>query len=148
MRRGTVVLLAGVLLLAACANDPAPGPARNTTTTATPEGTATGDAADLLRGFVDAINGKDLDAYIRLFHDDAVFVDAGRRFTGREQIRRFGASLIEDLSHYEIVELTGDDGKASMVFDYVAGEGGYYTLDNARGDVTAENGLIRSLRLD
>lgn len=155
---GAVFLLTSALLLAACAGDPAPAPTANpgntgnpanTETAASNAGTAsTGEAADLLRGFVEAINNKDLDAYIALFHDDAVFVDAGRRFTGREQIRRFGASLIEDLSHYEIVEITGEGNQASMVFDYVAGEGGYYTLDDAKGDVTAEDGRIRSLRLD
>jgi hypothetical protein len=35
-----------------------------------------------------------------------------------------------------------------MVFDYVAGVGGWYRLNDATGEVTAAAGLIRTMRLD
>lgn len=75
-------------------------------------------------------------------------MDAGRTFSGRDEIRDFGLSLIEDQSKYTIVDLVGTDTRAQLTFDYTAGEDGWYTLDNAHGELVAKNGLIRSLILD
>jgi hypothetical protein len=135
------------LLLAACNDTRSPVvPDRGT-----PAGTtaaATGPAVDLVRRYVAAINGKNLEAYVRLFAKDAVFVDAGRRSTGAEQIRRFGADLIRVDSRYVIVEVTGGGNEARLVFDYTA-PGVGYSLNDGRGELTADDdGLIRFLRLD
>jgi hypothetical protein len=150
-------LPAAALVLAACAKatdtsaESAATTAAPTTaapTTAAPTTAALGGATELLESFVTAINADDLNSYTGLFAPDAVFVDSGRTFTGTAQIRDFGASLIDDRSSYTIVRLTGDDERAEMVFDYVAGVGGWYRLNDATGEVTAAAGLIRTMRLD
>jgi hypothetical protein len=145
-------LPAAALVLAACAKatDTSAESAATTAapTTAGPTTAAPGGATELLESFVTAINADDLNSYTGLFAPDAVFVDSGRTFTGTAQIRDFGASLIDDRSSYTIVRLTGDDERAEMVFDYVAGVGGWYRLNDATGEVTAAAGLIRTMRLD
>jgi hypothetical protein len=145
-------LPAAALVLAACAKatDTSAESAATTAapTTAAPTTAAPGGATELLESFVTAINADDLNSYTGLFAPDAVFVDSGRTFTGTAQIRDFGASLIDDRSSYTIVRLTGDDERAEMVFDYVAGVGGWYRLNDATGEVTAAAGLIRTMRLD
>lgn len=140
------LILIGVLV-AACNGAPS-STAADRGALAETTAAATGPAVNLVRRYVATINAKDLEGYARLFADDAVFVDAGRRFTGADQIRRFGADLVRVGSRYVIVELTGEGNEASLVFDYTA-PGVGYTLDDGRGELTADgNGLIRFLRLD
>lgn len=150
---GVAVVLAAGLLLSACGGDsPAATEStpleREANTAADGAVTGTGPAVDLFKRYVEAINGKDLDAYLALFAEDAVFVDAGRRMTGISQIRRWGSDLIDVDSNYVIVELTGQGNEASLVFDYEA-PGVGYSLDDGKGELTAnDSGLISSLRLD
>ena len=101
-----------------------------------------------MHGFVPAINAQKLEAYTQLFADNAVFVDSGRTFTGTDEIREFGASLIDDRSRYEIDQLTDNGDRAAMVYDYVAGIGGWYRLNDAQGEVVVEDCRIGTLRLD
>jgi ketosteroid isomerase-like protein len=147
------VLVAAVLT--ACGTDPAnqqPPQRQEADSVSTSNGPAAevqanGPAAELVKRYVEAINAKDLDAYVALFNEDATFVDAGRRFTGMPQIRRFGERLINDDSHYVIVELNGEGDEANLVFDYTAIGGGYRKEDGT-GELTSSNGLISALRLD
>lgn len=150
---GAGVLLAAVLGLTACGGNPpaATGPETNereTSSAMTRNEAGEGPAVELFRKYIDAINGGDLDGYLALFAEDAVFVDAGRRMTGIAQIRRWGADLIEVDSKYVIVELTGEGNEARLVFDYEA-PGVGYSLDDGAGELTAnDSGQISSLRLD
>ncbi|MEV6218067.1 nuclear transport factor 2 family protein [Nocardia sp. NPDC051833] len=63
-------------------DDPSPAPAASAVA---PASAAAMDP--VATAFVDAWNARDADAMAALFTDDAVLIDADRRFEGREQIR-------------------------------------------------------------
>ncbi|MFD5179866.1 nuclear transport factor 2 family protein [Nocardia sp. NPDC058379] len=78
----------GVLIaVTGCASsgDPSPAPAASSLAPIAPASAAAMDP--VATAFVDAWNARDADAMAALFTDDAVLIDADRRFEGREQIR-------------------------------------------------------------
>ncbi|MBA8952185.1 nuclear transport factor 2 family protein [Actinomadura namibiensis] len=75
---------------AGCAGDdpdPAPAAARSASPAATGSAVPRSALLPPVAAYVDAVNGKDLDALTKAFAPDGQVVDVGRRFAGRDAIR-------------------------------------------------------------
>ncbi|QKW38179.1 nuclear transport factor 2 family protein [Actinomadura sp. NAK00032] len=92
---------------AGCGDADAPAAAGPSSTSAPPprEGAVPGLLRPV-RAYVDAVAGKDLDALAGAFARDAVLIDVGRRFNGRDAIRAWADAEVigGTLTVSEIVE--------------------------------------------
>jgi len=97
-----------------------------------------------IAAMLDATNRGDPDGFLAAFADDAVLVDWGRTFTGKDEIARWDAN--ENIGVQSHVEATSVqvDGSTSVVGVQVSGNG-----YNGGGSFAFETGggLIRRLEI-
>jgi ketosteroid isomerase-like protein len=88
----------------------------------------------------DATNRGDSAAFLEAFADDAVLIDWGRAFTGREQIA--GWDRNENIGVHSRIDVTGvqREGSTTVVGVSVSGEGydggGSFAFQTAGGRIT------------
>jgi hypothetical protein len=100
----------------------------------------TDDLDPPIRAMFDATNAGDSDAFLAAFADDAVLVDWGRTFTGREQIASWNAN--ENIGVQSHIDVTGveRDGDRVITGVQVTGNGynggGSFAFETAGGRIT------------
>jgi ketosteroid isomerase-like protein len=93
-----------------------------------------------IRAMFDATNAEDSTAFVGSFAEDAVLVDWGRTFTGRDEIAAWNAN--ENIGVHSRIEVTGvdRDGDRTTVGVSVSGEGynggGAFVFETAGGLIT------------
>jgi ketosteroid isomerase-like protein len=76
-----------------------------------------------IQSMIDATNREDSDAFVAAFADDAVLVDWGREFHGRERIAHWNATENVGVhSRIEVVDVE-HDGDRTTVSIRVSGDG-------------------------
>ncbi|OIJ24974.1 nuclear transport factor 2 family protein [Nocardioides luteus] len=97
--------------------------------------------------FVEATNRGDSEAFAAAFTQDALIVDWGRRFRGRDGVRAWNETdNIGVQAHFDVIDWTpADTGEAWVVTLRVSGNG-----YNGTGPMTFElrDGLIAELRIE
>lgn len=76
-----------------------------------------------IRAMIDATNREDSDGFVAAFADDAVLVDWGREFAGRDRIARWNATENIGVHSRIAVEGVEHDGDRTIVSVRVSGEG-------------------------
>jgi ketosteroid isomerase-like protein len=93
-----------------------------------------------IQAMFDATNRGDSDAFLDAFAEDAVLVDWGRTFTGREQIATWNAN--ENIGVQSRIEVTGVQREGSTVIAGVSvtgngyNGGGSFAFETAGGRIT------------
>ncbi|MEM9106288.1 MAG: nuclear transport factor 2 family protein [Pseudomonadota bacterium] len=85
-----------------------------------------------------ATNGKDIDAYMACFTDDAVMIDVNRTFEGQDDIRAWAEREVikggESFKHRKILET--DEGYAKTEVNWLSWVVHYSYWWNADGKIT------------
>jgi hypothetical protein len=136
---GGALLIAGSTACGPVGSSPTT-PAATQASTAAPRPSSTAPASlDALllpvAAYVTAVNAKDLDGLVRAFAPNGQVVDVGRRFTGRDAIRRWAESEVigGTLTVTAVVE-NGPDHQRLLVTFAPSGTGGFaahydFTID-------------------
>jgi ketosteroid isomerase-like protein len=72
--------------------------------------------AQMRQEFLRAYNGKDVDAVVRLYSEDATIVSDGGRFSGQDQIRQWIMSGLDQGSRLEIIEPIVEKSSVSLAY--------------------------------